>query len=404
MKDVAAQAGVGLKTVSRVVNGEPGVTPDTAERVRAAIEALGFRRNDSARVLRKGQTASIGLVLEDVGNPFYSTLARAVEDVTHGNGSLLFMGSSDEDPERERKLTLTFCARRVDGLIIVPASTDHTYLLPEIAAGIAVVFVDRPPGLIDADVVLTDNVGGARDGIRHLIGQGHTRIGYIGDAPHIYTAGQRLRGYQEAMAAAELPIEEHWVAMALAQPEVIQRALGRMLDGPRPGDGGTLRQQPDQRHRAPRARGARRACRDRGLRRFRACRPAEPRASQWWRRTRANGPHRGGTAVPPAFWRTRTRPANRAAHPPGDPRVRGDPATLTAQNAAIIVTGRTRSLSRFNVDSGNLGWGTVSRSAPRRRGAGAARVRPDVLCANTQAWQEAGRDRRWARRAGASSA
>jgi len=234
MKDVAAQAGVGLKTVSRVVNGEPGVSPGTAERVRAAIEVLGFRRNDSARVLRKGQTASIGLVLEDVGNPFYSTLARAVEDVAHGNGSLLFMGSSDEDPERERKLTLTFCARRVDGLIIVPASTDHTYLLPEIAAGIAVVFVDRPPGLIDADVVLTDNVGGARGGIRHLIGQGHTRIGYIGDAPQIYTAGHRLQGYRQAMAAAELPIEEHWVAMALAQPEVIRRALARMLDGPAP--------------------------------------------------------------------------------------------------------------------------------------------------------------------------
>jgi LacI family transcriptional regulator len=234
MKDVAARAGVGLKTVSRVVNGEPGVTPDTAERVRAAIEALGFRRNDSARVLRKGQTASIGLVLEDVGNPFYSTLARAVEDVAHGNGSLLFMGSSDEDPERERKLTLTFCARRVDGLIIVPASTDHAYLLPEIAAGIAVVFVDRPPGVISADVVLTDNIGGARDGIQHLIAQGHKRIGYIGDAPHIYTAGQRLRGYRDAMAAAELPIEQHWVAMALAQPEVIRRALGRMLDGPQP--------------------------------------------------------------------------------------------------------------------------------------------------------------------------
>jgi LacI family transcriptional regulator len=234
MKDVAARAGVGLKTVSRVVNGESGVTPDTAARVRTAVEALGFRRNDSARVLRKGQTASIGLVLEDVGNPFYSTLARAVEDVTHGNGSLLFMGSSDEDPERERKLTLTFCARRVDGLIIVPASTDHTYLLPEIAAGIAVVFADRPPGLINADVVLTDNVGGARDGVCHLIGQGHRRIGYIGDAPHIYTAGQRLRGYQQAMAAANLPIQEHWVAMALAQPEVIRRALGRMLDGSAP--------------------------------------------------------------------------------------------------------------------------------------------------------------------------
>jgi LacI family transcriptional regulator, galactose operon repressor len=234
MKDVAARAGVGLKTVSRVVNGEAGVTPDTAERVHAAIEALGFRRNDSARILRKGQTASIGLVLEDIGNPFYSALARAVEDVAHTNGSLLFMGSSDEDPGRERTLTLAFCARRVDGLIIVPAAKDHTYLLPETMAGIALVFVDRPAGVIEADSVLTDNIGGAREGVTHLIRQGHTRIGYIGDAPHIYTAGQRLQGYKDAMAATGLPTRPEWVAMAMPQPDVIQDALTRMLNLPEP--------------------------------------------------------------------------------------------------------------------------------------------------------------------------
>src|SRR4051794_26561430 len=99
MKDVAARAGVGLKTVSRVVNGEPGVTPDTMLRVQSAIEALGFRRNDSARILRKGRTSSIGLVLEDLGDPFYSSLSRAVEEVARAHGSLLFTGSSDEDPD-----------------------------------------------------------------------------------------------------------------------------------------------------------------------------------------------------------------------------------------------------------------------------------------------------------------
>ena len=85
-------------------------------------------------------------MLEDIGDPFYSALSRAVEDVAHRHGSLLFTGSSDEDPLRERELTLAFCARRVDGLIIVPASEDHTYLLPEMAAGAASVFVDRRPG------------------------------------------------------------------------------------------------------------------------------------------------------------------------------------------------------------------------------------------------------------------
>ena len=94
MKDVAARAGVGLKTVSRVVNGEPGVTPETEHRVREAIEALGFRRNDSARVLRKGRTASIGLVLEDLADPFYGPLSRAVEEVARAHGAQLINGSS----------------------------------------------------------------------------------------------------------------------------------------------------------------------------------------------------------------------------------------------------------------------------------------------------------------------
>ena len=234
MKDVAARAGVALKTVSRVVNEEPGVTESTAERVRAAIADLGFRRNDGARLLRKGHTASIGLVLEDIGDPFYSALSRAVEDVAHQHGSLLFTGSSDEDPMRERELTLAFCARRVDGLIIRPASQDHTYLLPEIAAGVASVFVDRPAGMIDADVVLTDNVGGGRAGVTHLISHGHRRIGYIGDAPGIYTAELRHRGYLEAMAQSGLEARESWTVLAPPDAAGVRAALTGMLAGPDP--------------------------------------------------------------------------------------------------------------------------------------------------------------------------
>lgn len=234
MEDVAAYAGVALKTVSRVVNDEPGVTPTTAERVRAAIDQLGFRRNDSARILRKGQTASIGLVMEDIGNPFYSTLSRAVEDVARSRGHVLFTGSSDEDPAREREVALAFCARRVDGLIMIPASDDHTYLLPEMAAGIATVFVDRPARRIEADTVLTDNAGGARDGVNHLIGGGHQRIGFIGDSPRIYTSMLRHRGYREAMADAGLRVDDAWVTLEAPTPESVQVALRQMLDGPAP--------------------------------------------------------------------------------------------------------------------------------------------------------------------------
>lgn len=234
MKDVAARAGVGLKTVSRVVNEEPGVTPETAARVQAAIDALGFRRNDSARLLRTRRTASVGLVLEDLADPFYGALSRAVEDVARAHGALLFTGSSAENPRREQELVLAFCARRVDGLVVVPAGDDHRYLMPEIAAGVATVFVDRPAGRIDADVVLTDNAGGARDGVAHLIAHGHRRIGFIGDQPGIHTAAERLRGYREAMADAGLAVRPEWYAMGPTSPGRVRAALDAMLSCPEP--------------------------------------------------------------------------------------------------------------------------------------------------------------------------
>ncbi|WP_107097204.1 LacI family DNA-binding transcriptional regulator [Streptomyces sp. NBRC 110028] len=234
MKDVATRAGVGLKTVSRVVNGEPGVTPDTEHRVQEAITALGFRRNDSARILRKGRTASVGLVLEDLADPFYGPLSRAVEEVARAHGALLINGSSAEDPVREQELVLALCARRVDGLVIIPAGDDHRYLAPELAAGVATVFVDRPAGRIDADAVLSDSFGGARDAVAHLIAHGHRRIGFLGDQPGIHTAAERLRGYHAAMAAAGLPVHDGWLSLGPTDPERVRGAAAAMLDAAEP--------------------------------------------------------------------------------------------------------------------------------------------------------------------------
>ena len=234
MNDVAAAAGVGLKTVSRVVNDEPGVAPATALRVREAIAALGFRRNESARLLRQGRTATIGLLLEDIADPFFSVLSRAVEEVARRNGSLLFTGSSGADPERERELALAFCARRVDGLLVVPTGTDHRYLLPELAAGTPAVFVDRPARQLAADAVLTDNVGGARAGTAHLARHGHRRIAFLGDLPQLHTSAERLRGYREALAAAGLPQDPELVALGRTEPEPVADALHRLVGGPDP--------------------------------------------------------------------------------------------------------------------------------------------------------------------------
>ncbi|HKE14535.1 MAG TPA: LacI family DNA-binding transcriptional regulator [Kofleriaceae bacterium] len=235
MVHVAARAGVSLKTVSRVVNAEPGVAESTAALVQAAIDELGFRRNEGASHLRRGSTtASLGLVLMDVADPFYSTLTRAVEEVALRHRFLVLAGSSDEDMARERELALSLCSRRVDGLLVVPAGTDQTYLEPEIRAGTPVVFVDRPGAGVDADVVLVDNAGGTRAAVEHLAARGHRQIAFLGDNPAIYTARERQRGYRDGMAAIGRRPDERLIAMGPHSPLSVAAALERLRGGARP--------------------------------------------------------------------------------------------------------------------------------------------------------------------------
>jgi LacI family transcriptional regulator len=205
MRDVAITAGVSLKTVSRVVNREPGVHADTAARVQAAIADLGFARNDVARSLRHGRAGAIGLVIEDVANPFYSAIARSVEDAAHARGHIVMTASCEEDPEREHELVRRLLRRSVDALLIVPAGDDHRWLAPELEAGTPLVFLDRPPGGLDADTVLLDNQGGARAGVEHLLARGHERVAFVGDRPAVHTARERLAGYRRALADAGVP-------------------------------------------------------------------------------------------------------------------------------------------------------------------------------------------------------
>lgn len=236
MRDVAALAKVSIKTVSRVVNGEAGVSPTLTRRVVAASERLNYRHNLTASSLRRadGRSATIGIVLEDVSNPFSSALHRSIEDVAVQRGVLVLAGSSDEDEERERKLVSAFASRRVDGLIIQPSSQDHSYLLTERRAGTAIVFVDRPPAYLDADTVLTDNAAGVRRGIRHLVERGHKRIGYLGDLHTIVTAAERYRGYVEELADQRIEADEQLVRLDLRGIEKAEAAATEMLGHAQP--------------------------------------------------------------------------------------------------------------------------------------------------------------------------
>src|SRR3954468_1822164 len=134
MRDVAARAEVSFKTVSRVVNDEGGVSPRLEKRVRQAIEALDFRPNAGARILRRSdhRTATIGLLLEDVANPFSAAIQRAVENVAVPRGVFVLSASLDEDAERERALCKQFGARHVDGLVLAPAGEDQSHLAGEL--------------------------------------------------------------------------------------------------------------------------------------------------------------------------------------------------------------------------------------------------------------------------------
>ena len=236
MRDVGALAGVSLKTVSRVVNREAGVSPELEERVRVAVERLDYRHNMAASNLRRGdgKTATIGVVFEDVANPFASAVHRAIEDVARARGVLVFAGSSDEDPSRERELVSAFASRRVDGVILLSGDTDHSYLLNERRAGTAIVFVDRPPSFLDADTVTVDNEAGGSIAVRHLLGHGHRRIAYLGDRLGVHTALARFAGYTRALTEAGITVDETLVHHAQRNADDADAAVESMLSAPEP--------------------------------------------------------------------------------------------------------------------------------------------------------------------------
>ena len=236
MLDVAALAGVSLKTVSRVVNAEPGVSEPLRERVRGAVDRLGYRHDLAASSLRRRdrRTATIGILLENIGDPLSSALHRAVEDVARRRGVVVFAASSDENAVRERESIGEFLARRVDGLIIMSASPDLGYLRPEIDAGTALVTVDRPAAFLDVDSVVTDNRLGAADATRHLAARGHRRIAFLGDLGSIWTAAERRAGYRDAIAELGLDADRALLRMGLHDVGAAVAAVGELLALPDP--------------------------------------------------------------------------------------------------------------------------------------------------------------------------
>ncbi|GAA3998142.1 LacI family transcriptional regulator [Streptomyces sp. NBC_01352] len=236
LTDVAREVGVSAKTVSRVLNEDGPASTRTREQVLAAVAKLGFQPNLMARNIRVGgPDTTVGLVIPDLGNPFFGAVARSIEDTVRDRGLTLLMGSSADDPDRERALTDKFLARRISILMVVPSvGADHSHLKTHRAAGLPVVFLDRPGVGLSTDNVVSSNRAGAHDGVAHLIAHGHRRIGFIGDLPtKLYTRRERLAGYRTALQEAGLPYDRSLVTNAHDRHGA-RAATDQLLDLPDP--------------------------------------------------------------------------------------------------------------------------------------------------------------------------
>src|SRR5690242_8496808 len=230
MRDVAALAGVSIKTVSRVVNADPQVKPEYVTRTLDAIEKLGYRRNLTASSLRRAdqKSATIGVLLEDVSNPFMAAVHRGIEEVAHERDTLVFAASSDE-PEREAVLVSAMASRSVDGYIVVPQSTDHTALQRERRLGRPVVFIDRRIPFDGADSVTVDNRNGAQMAVLALAGSGHERIAFLGELQTVWTPQGRYAGYLEGLGRAGLRFDDGLVRRNLHSIQAAREATDALF-------------------------------------------------------------------------------------------------------------------------------------------------------------------------------
>ncbi|WP_412169606.1 LacI family DNA-binding transcriptional regulator [Curtobacterium flaccumfaciens pv. flaccumfaciens] len=207
VREVAALAGVSLGTVSNVLNRPDKVAPGTVERVQSAIATLGFVRNDSARQLRAGRSSTVGLIVLDGGNPFFTDVARGAEDAAMDNGLAVLIGNSDESTDRERTYVDLFEERRVAGLLISPAGDDLSRLARLRDQGTAVVLVDRRADDEHFASVSVDDVAGGRIAVEHLAAIGRTHIAFVGGPFGIRQVADRHAGALAAAQAAGIRLE-----------------------------------------------------------------------------------------------------------------------------------------------------------------------------------------------------
>ena len=211
IKDVARIAGVSIGTVSAALNDKPGVGADTKFRVLAAAEKLGYELNILARALVTKKTHTIGLVISDISNPFFTRVVRGIEDVANENGFNLVLCNTDEEGQKEKAYLRILQRKQVDGFIIVSSERNSTHINSLLEDNVPVVLLDRKLEGIHADSVVVDNIEGSYQAISHLINMGHRKVGIIHGPETIMTGRDRLEGYQRALRDYNLPLDSKYI-------------------------------------------------------------------------------------------------------------------------------------------------------------------------------------------------
>ncbi|GAA2318382.1 LacI family DNA-binding transcriptional regulator [Streptomyces violaceusniger] len=239
IKDVARRAGVSVATVSRVLNDHPSVRADTRERVLAAVADLGYRPNAVARSLRTDQTRTLGLVISDVLNPFFTELARSVEDAARELDYSVVIGNADERPDLQDHHVRTLMDRRIDGLLVSPTDGGSPMMLAAARAGTPMVFVDRwieDEGLDRVPVIRTDGRGAIRALVAHLCALGHRRVAIIAGPAATTTGRERVDAFRSALREFGLELHEDHIGQGDFQAASGRRVTARFLDLPHPPD------------------------------------------------------------------------------------------------------------------------------------------------------------------------
>jgi LacI family transcriptional regulator len=204
LADVAKIAGVGIMSVSRVVNETRRVSPEVERKVRAAIEKIGYVPNEAARILKGNRSSVLGLIVPDLADPFFAACCSAIQETAWAAGYMTLMAASGHREERERRETEIMVQRRVAGLLVVAIGSQNDHFAAAQNAGVPVVAIDRPMERVESDSLTVDNFEAAFGATQHLIGHGHRNIVCVADDERIYTKTERVSGYSHAMREAKL--------------------------------------------------------------------------------------------------------------------------------------------------------------------------------------------------------